>query len=343
MAFIDRLLRDHYDELRLFRYGVGRTWDTVLVTPRFVTSRHVVGLVFAIGAREPSLVVKIPRQPGDNYSVRHEASVIGQLNALGIGREQGVPEVIKAFDVGDHTVLLETAVIGSPLDPQRVVADLASAVHAGTEFVAALPCTAAAAVNVGWYERTVGRSLSGLASLLPQDSAMTGLVERTHELLEPMRSVPLPAVVEHGDLSHPNLIVRPNGRLQAVDWERSRTDGLPGHDLVFYLQYLSESSERAFERADQMAAFDKAFGPEGWAREPVRRHLQRRGVDPALLPLLVLATWARSAATLAFRLEGQTATEQGMAETRAAVLADRDYWLWRHAVETMSPRQGFPR
>lgn len=84
-----------------------------------------------------------------------------------------------------------------------------------------------------------------------------------------------------------------------------------------------------------MAAFDKAFGKGGWALEPLSRHLGMRGVDHSLLPLLVIATWARSTATLADRLaqEAEADPTQGNGKVRAALQADRDFWLWRHVVE----------
>ena len=109
---------------------------------------------------------------------------------------------------------------------------------------------------------------------------------------------------------------------------------MPGHELVFYLQYLSESSEPAFSRLAQLAAFDKAFGSTGWALAPLRGHLQLRGVNPDLLPLLVIAVWARSAATLAYRLDSERGPGQGRNQMRAAVFGDRDFWLWRHVVDT---------
>ncbi|MCA4135033.1 phosphotransferase [Arthrobacter sp. M4] len=337
MNFVDDVLHDRYWELGLYRYDIGADWETVLLTPRFVTSRHLVALIFPRGFREPRLVVKVPRQPGDNLSVRHEAAVMAGLKALGLGAEQGIPEVVSTVDVGDHTVLIETAVRGIPLDPRHVAADLKRAVKAGSNFVDALPCTAEAGANSNWYQRTVVGPLRRLVELLPMEPEVVGLVERTHHALEPLQGTRLPAVVEHGDLSHPNLFLRPNGTLQVVDWERSRTDGVPGHDLVFYLQYLSESHEQAYERIPQLVAFDKAFGRGGWALQPLRSHLELRGVDPQLLPLLVLATWARSTATLAYRLTG-AATLQGKAHTRDAVLADRDYWLWRHAMDSWELR-----
>lgn len=337
MRFVDSFLEEHRQELALEEYGIGRKWDTVLLTPKFVTSRHVVALIFAAGARAPSLVVKVPRQPGDNHSVRHEADVLRQLKAGGLGSVMGVPQVVAVLDVGEHTVLVETALTGAPLDPRLVALDLSGAICAGTDFVGALPCTQAGPINHGWYERTISLPLQALTRLVPTEVETRALVERTHGLLAPLRTVQLPAVVEHGDLSHPNLFLKPNGRLQVVDWERSRTDGVPGHDLVFYLQYLSESNERAFSREDQITAFEKAFGSGGWALAPLLDHLKLRGVDEGLLPLLVIATWARSAATLAYRLAGQAGPAQGGSLTRGAVLADRDYWLWRHVVNNWSP------
>lgn len=331
MTFIDSFLSDHYRDFGLDRFGVGPDWESILLTPRFPTSRHVVALVFAPGSREPKLVVKVPRQPGDNASVRNEASVLRGLMSAGGGSATGVPEVVGSKDVGPYTVLVETALTGTPLDPRLVAADLQRAVAAGVEFVRMLPLTAAE--NTHWYERTVTSPLEALAALTGKQTAMAALMDRTHKLLAPLRKERLPAVVEHGDLSHPNLFLKHNDGLQVVDWERSRTDGIPGHDLVFYLQYLSESSEGAFSREEQLAAFEKAFGRGGWALEPLLAHLEVRGVDAALVELLVAATWVRSAATLALRLEGENSMSAGSTAVQAAVESDRDFWLWRHVVE----------
>lgn len=332
MNFIDSVLREHYEEWDLAAFGLGPQWDTVMITPQFTTSRHVVGLIFAGGTRYPTLVVKVPRCPGDNEGVQREAEMLRQLTALSDGRVEGIPHTVATLDRGEHTVLVETALTGAPLDPHRVAGDRAGAVALGMDFVAALPCTRPGPDNRGWYGRTVERPLEALASLLPGDAEVSALVRRTHELLAPLRDSTLPAVFEHADLSHPNLLVQAGGGLQVMDWERSSLYGMPGHDLVFYLQYLSESSEMAFTRVAQLAAFDKAFGPGGWALAPLREHLRFRDIDPGLLPLLVIATWARSAATLAYRLASEDVPAPGSAQLRTAVLGDRDFWLWRHVV-----------
>lgn len=339
MNYIDQLLADHYGDLGLAGLGIPRTWTTLLLTPQFVTSRHIVALVFAEGAARPSLVVKVPRQPGDNASVRKEADVLLELKSLGVGSEQGAPEVVGVLDVGGQTVLIETAVGGDLLEPRRVVEDVPRAVRAGMDFVAGLPCTRPVAENPDWYERTVGRPLAALASLFPGQTEVAALVERTHQALAPLRAEQLPAVVEHGDLSYQNLFLKPDGRLQVVDWERSRLDGLPAHDLIFYLQYVGQSREQALSsRQLQLQAFNNAFSPGGWAVSSVAEHLSLRNVDTGLLPYLVIATWARSAATLAYRLKAEGTHGGGPGHLQAAVTADRDFWLWRHAVTEWTPR-----
>lgn len=334
MTFFDQFLRDHYDEFALDQYGLGKRWDTLLLTPRFVTSRHVVALVFPFRRTEPALVVKVPRQPGDNSGVLREAAMLAQLSTVVRDSGAGVPRLVAVRDVGPYTVLVETALTGLPLDPRTVAADLPAAVAAGTEFVGALPCTQPAASNVEWYQRAVAAPLAALEELTGPDAHINEMVQQTHELLAPLRRSQLPAVIEHGDLSHPNLLVKSGGALQVMDWERSLTDGVPGHDLVFYLQYLSESSEQAFAREAQAAAFDKAFGEQGWAIDPLSRHLGTRGVDQDLLPLLVIATWARSTATMVDRLaqEAEVDPSQRNGKVRMALQSDRDFWLWRHVL-----------
>lgn len=338
MNFIDTVLKARYNELGLKRYGIGLEWSTVILTPQFATSRHIVALIFPNSAQRPRLVVKVPRQPRDNGGVRREAAMLQQLWALSPDRAEATPAVVGIFDVGNYCVLVETALTGEPLDPGLVTLNLPEAVRMGVEFVAGLPVTERAATNPDWYTRKVSQPLDELVELTAGHPEVLSLVDRTHELLAPLSTTELPAVFEHADLSHPNLLVRPGGMLQVIDWERSSPDGLPGHDLVFYLQYLNESVRGAFSRPEQAAAFTDAFAPDGWACGQLRKHLATRGVDPALLPLLIVATWARSAATLAERLAGERASGLAPGLVQEAVLADRDYWLWRQAVTAAGQR-----
>ena len=90
----------------------------------------------------------------------------------------------------------------------------------------------------------------------------------------------LPLIFEHGDVSHPNLLMTADEQLTVLDWERYERSGLPGHDLVFFLQYVAEARSSAVDRDPaQLAAFDAAFvGEAAWARPYLLRYAAELGV-----------------------------------------------------------------
>jgi Phosphotransferase enzyme family len=332
---VAKALIEHADDLGLAALGLDDRLQTALLTPRFPTSRHVVALVFAGGDRRPRVVAKVPRRPGDDAGVRTEAQILRRLQLLGGHAVPGVPSVLGTPDVDGRTMLVETAVEGTALDLAEVVRDVPRAVRAGAAFVSRLPVVRLAQDNGNWYETALTAPLEALTRLAGPGSEIAALRTRTHAVLGPLRDVALPAVFEHGDLGWPNLFLAEDGRtLLVIDWERATEDGLPGHDLTFFLQYLSQCVHGFDPRTTLLTAFDRAFvGPRAWALPTLREHLADRGVSPRLDGLLIVATWARAAATLVSRLGA--AQQEGVASAaavREAVVQDRDVVLWRHAL-----------
>lgn len=327
MTVVDRLLTEHFDSLGLREHGLRDGWETVLLTPRFTTSRHVVGLVHPAGASHPTVVVKLPRQPGDVESVEREAQV---LRSLGDGHRGAVPTVLGLVRSGAQLALVETAVDGEPLDPEAVAADLPRALSIGRQFLSGLPF-AAASTNTDWYARCVVDPLQLLLERVGGDAGFADLIAATHRALAPLAARRLPAVFEHGDLSHPNLLVGADGALRVLDWERAVPAGVPGHDLVFYVQYLAESVARAFSRDDQVAVWDLWWGPGGRGRVLLADELARYDLELDLPQEWLLLCWARSAATLGHRLT----EDSGRSVALAAVRQDRDVVLWQHALDVM--------
>jgi hypothetical protein len=238
---------------------------------------------------------------------------------------------------------VQSAVTGSPLDRARVLRDGHAAVAMGADFIRGLPVVRPADENPDWYDHAVRAPIARMQDLVGDEGDLGELCARTHDVLEPLRTRALPAVFEHGDLSFPNLFVADDDRtLIVIDWERASESGLPGHDLAFFLQFVSQCLHGFATPAQQTTAFDRAFvGPDAWGRPALDRHLSERGIDPELAGLLVVACWARSAATLASRLGLDARAANGRrGALAAAVLGERDVVLWRHAValaETGAP------
>jgi hypothetical protein len=285
----------HHEQLGLERLGIPRRPCCVLVTPRFRRSRHVVALVLADGHAAPALVGKLPRRAADASGLMREAK-----NLQAVGRalsDDSVPSVL-AFDTGPpHALLLETGLAGAPLSPAALRRNRHKAAEAVAAWLERLAlATASTPVGDAWRERLVRDPLRSVAATTPSLRRLVKLtLERSAQLVDPG----LPLVFEHGDLRHPNLLLGEGGRLRVLDWERARPDGLPGHDLFFFLAYAAEP--------------DSFFGRSPWAWELAERYAERLGFDSALLRPLLAVSCARAIAS-------------GAASGRHAV-------LWRRALE----------
>jgi aminoglycoside phosphotransferase (APT) family kinase protein len=339
MTIVDAFLHERGDDLVASGLPYEDDWFTVLATPWWQTSRHVVALVHDRHAGEIRLVVKLPRRPGDDSGIENEARSLQRLEEL-TGGSVPAPQVLALTRFRSQTLLAETAVDGRPLGPELVRADTEKATELATEFVRGLPRTAGPGEDTGAFARLLEEPLARVLELVGHSSPVRALAETTLELLEPLRSVSLPLVFEHGDLSHPNLFVRNDGALAAIDWERSEQRGLPIHDMSFVLQYLGEARAGVFDPVGRCRVFDAAFSaPDGWARPFLAEELDRLEVSRELVAPLVLATWARSSMSLLSRLWALPDSDDALGDDAAGVersfAEDRDFALWRHAVLRM--------
>ena len=324
------------DVLERLGRGPAGSWPaTVLITPRYSTSRHVIAAVLGEGGR-PQVVVKVPRLAGDSGAVEREARSIAALVDSGAPAQHLAPEVLAFPKVGDRRWLVETAVRGEPLGRRLLRADRRRSVASVVRWLGDLPvagCTSPG--DDGRHERLLLAPLRLLAEALAgtEDQA---LVPRTVEEVEPLRAASLPVVFEHGDLSHPNLVRQQDGRLVVVDWELAEPAGLPAQDLIFFLAFAAASVDRAADVPAQVRAFAAAVLTRGgWGREELELDAARLGYDPGLLRPLLIACWARQAAHLLVRTLG-TAGPTPSREVVDHLRAGRLMAIWRDAVRSGS-------
>jgi aminoglycoside phosphotransferase (APT) family kinase protein len=250
----------------------------------------------------PALVGKLPRRAGDAGGLAREAA---NLRAVGGVLSHGSVPVVLAFeDEPPRPLLLESALPGAPLSPALLRRDRRrSSAHAVAEWLERLAlATAHAPDGAPWYERLVCGPLRSVAADMPE---LRGLVELTLEQSQQLADAGLPLVFEHGDLCHPNLLVRDDGSVGVLDWERAQPAGLPAFDLFFFLAYAADAGRHRVDEA--------FFGRRPWAWEIAERYAERLGIDRALLPPLLAVSCARAIASGAGPL--------------------RHTLLWRHALE----------
>lgn len=270
-----------------------------LVTPRFSSSRAVIGIATRDQGHHLSRVAKVARSPQDDAMVGDEAAHLDALLAR-TGPFPGAPTRPSLEVRSSRLVLVEDAVDGRPLDRRAVRRDPEEALRSGRRWVEGLP--------VGDRSRPIedGRAAALISGPLAAIAAGTGhralrraeLAGRARVLLAPLEVASLPVVFEHGDLCHPNVMRHEDGSLGVVDWEWARPDGLPLHDLTQFFAYVVESVERPSGPGALADVVGRALRTHGWAWPEVAAHTEHLGIDRRLVPLLVLASWTRRVAAL---------------------------------------------
>jgi len=334
MDAVQTFIDEHYGRLPLAELGIPRALASLLLTPRFPASRHVIFLLFRAGAPAPVLAAKVARLAEASASLQQEASVLRAVQAARPGGLESVPRVIAFERLGGHPMLLETAIPGIHLKPAVVRRDPERYIALALDWLLALRQLTQTPAAEGWYERLATEPLDAFAQAFPLDDAERRLLDETAARVESLRGVVLDLSVEHGDLSHPNLLIRPQGGLGVVDWELARVDGLGVSDLFFFLSYVAFSREDANRTGQFEAAFQRAFFGQGaWAVPHVLSYAARAGLARELLTPLFVLTWARYTARLAQRLQaGEEGAAPLGADLAALLRANRYYALWRSSL-----------
>jgi aminoglycoside phosphotransferase len=246
----------------------------------------VITLVVGTRGRHPMLVAKMPRLAHDADRLAHEAAMLEAADRV-TGHGTTAAPVLLALDRSlRRPLLLETALRGRPISPAAVRRDPVGMVSRVADALETMAEATARMAPPGWYGLLIEQPLSGLAA--GGTAATADLVGTTLAVLEPLRRARLPLVLEHGDVSHPNLLLLPDGRIGLLDWERARDGGLPVGDLLSFLSYaaraLGQEREEAFS------------GARGWATDHLVTYADRLGLRRDQLPLLMLAASALGAA-----------------------------------------------
>jgi Ser/Thr protein kinase RdoA (MazF antagonist) len=211
------------------------------------------------------------------------------LRAVGSAlADDSVPALLAFENDPERPLLLESALSGTPLSPAALRRDRRrSSVKAVVAWVERLGVeTAHPADGDAWFDRLVREPLRSLPEVQP---GLRGLVELTLERSEELLGAGLPLVFEHGDLCHPNLLIRADGSVGVLDWERAEPAGLPAFDLFVFLAYASD--------AGRQGVLDPFFGRRPWAWELAEGYAERLDIDPGLLRPLLAASCARAVAS----------------------------------------------
>ena len=337
MNTVEAFLTKHWQRLPLDTFSTPPRLSSVVITPRFRASAHVLFFVLAAGKTEPLLVVKVPRLPGDHSRLDREAANLRQVQAARSGGFESIPRVVAYEDYGDSRLLIETALDGQTMDPTLVRRQPQACISAGLTWLIDLhQATISHPADAGQrLQDLVEDDLAHFEGVFPLCAEEKHLIEQTHMMLAPLYTAVVPLVFEHGDFSAPNILKPARGGLAVVDWELAEPQGIPAVDLFFFLAYTAFAQQRARKLKDYLAAFRQAFfGTTAWTRPYIAQYAHSLHLPPEVLKPLFVLCWSRYMINLVMRLNDLPA-HQGQVDHATAtwLRSNRYYALWRYTLE----------
>jgi hypothetical protein len=200
----------------------------------------------------------------------HEGSVLAELASLPRESVLQVPRIMYSGEWHNLETLVLVPLEGTgrtPRSPANVP------VAASVALADVRPRVVERLGDSTFWWRTLSR-IGKLAPLL-SEGARHSIQEARHAIETRWGDVELPTGQIHGDWIPPNMLLKPDGKFNVWDWERSVSDAPLGIDPVQFILYLELQRRKPYR---SLYSRVKRYGDEA---------LVRHGLDPANLKLLV--------------------------------------------------------
>ena len=340
MNMILHFLNQNRQRFALADYGATGRLSSLVITPRFQASSHVVFMIWGDQGTQPVLVAKTPRLKAATASLQREVSNLRLVQAQRAAGFTSVPQVVAYETYHDYPILVETALTGQPMDPGFTRRQQTRCCEAVTKWLIELQGSGGEQkqAEASWFERLVQRPIDYFSKRFPISAKEAQLLAHTQALVAPLRTMQLPLVFEHGDLSHPNLLLLPNGEPGVLDWELADPHGLPACDLFLFLTYVAFALHDVQATGAYSTAFQSAFFAQTpWTNAYVRQYAQQLQLPTAALTPLFVLTWLRYIVSQLVRLDdgeyrATTEITECKPETAQWLRQNRYYALWDYAV-----------
>jgi phosphotransferase family enzyme len=259
-------------------------------------------LAFPAGGLEPSLILKVSRQPEYDEATRGEHAVLLALRGqLDEATRSTVPEAVSLVEIGRRPVAVQSVVRGSSaLARMRRRRDRTSAwrdLDLTAEWLISLQLqtlrSRVAPGSAGWIEH-VDEPLARFTDAFGERAEVERLF-RDLRAQATASAADLAIVQCHRDLGPWNVLVEGDA-VRVIDWEVAR-DGPAMTDLVyasvhwaFEAKGMTNEADRRQELRRLFSGRDDADAATASIRTAIRRSIEVLRVDPRLVAPLVVLT-----------------------------------------------------
>lgn len=305
---------------------------SVVITPRYPDSRHVVVLVVDDGGRA-RVVGKVVRATDDTSTLGHEAQLLGALDGSSVP-PGSVPRLLAFENIGGHWVLVQTALRGRAVTHADARADPGRWWARVGDWLAALPVGPPPRPQE-WLDDYLGAALSFAESVLDPTTKERAAFLATEHFLAQFAQAGFPTVVEHGDLSHPNVLWSQRG-IAVVDWETGHRAGVVGADAAVFLSFLEFARAGVHGRDAEAEVYARQLlQPGADARNRLIEYLERQKVGQEWVDHVLLAAWSRISLAVFPRLLCGPGGDRGADVPRRLFRASRSTLLWNLTLDRL--------
>lgn len=285
-------------------------WRWALSAIGVYNTQKVLGLLFAPGDDEPSMVVKMTRDATVVPRLENERDALRDLAAIGMADDGRVPRVRFAGRHAGLAIVGESALAGrafratstgpASVDPATV--DPATDAVAWLTDLAVRSARPAAAADVG---SALGDLYGRYVALCRPDAGIARQLERAlADVASSANAIPM--VFQHGDPGTWNLLQREDGRVAFLDWENADAAGMPLWDLLYLLRSLAVGAGQRAGTRRRLVAVERYLLDDSPMSDfvvgAVERYTDALGMDRALVEPIFQLCWMHQAMKEATRV-----------------------------------------
>lgn len=312
---------------------------SVVITPRYPDSRHVVVLVLDDGGRA-RVVGKVVRPTDDTSTLGHEAQLLSVLDGSSVP-PGSVPQLLAFENLGGHWVLVQTALQGRAVTHTDARADPDRWWTRVGDWLASLP-VGPPPEPAAWLDDYIGAALSFAESVLDPTPKERAAFLATEHFLSQFARAGFRTVVEHGDLSHPNVLWSQRG-IAVVDWETGHRAGVIGADAAVFLSFLEFAKAGVHGKDDEARVYaEQLLTPGAHARQRLIEYLAGQRVGEEWVDHVLLAAWSRIALAVFPRLLSGPSGDRSVDLPRRLFRASRSTLLWNLTLDRLKAARPAP-
>lgn len=279
-------------------------WRWAFAAPGDYSSQKVLFLIGPTSAREPELIVKLPRERSLGWRLRQAADGLDDLSRRGLADSERVPRVAFRGRHAGFEVVGESVLLGRPI---RRADDLEAATTDAAAWLTSLAERSVTAIPGPTAAAPFGALVDRFAATHPGRLATIAFLRQQVNTIEAADAIP--QVFQHGDPGLWNLIRTPTGQVGFLDWENADPAGVGLWDVFYLLRSfaaMAVSRSLSDSRLDHVrAAFLGQSRATPLIVETVRAYRQRLRIAAEVIEPLYHLAWAFQTLKEASRLERQ--------------------------------------